>query len=91
MKKWCFGAALPPGAGINQPCAGPLNQLNKEIQNSRRYLIAQMSILFQKTSNIGKILLTFAASLGLIRHSPNFPLKHVLDTCNWKNYAQDIS
>ena len=65
--------------------------LNQEIQNSRRHLIAQMRIPLQKTGNIGKILLTFAAAPSLIRHSPNFPLKHVLNTRNWKSYSQDVS
>ena len=62
--------------------------LNEEIQNARRHLIAQIRIPLQKTGNIGEILLTFAATPTAVRHSPNLPLKHVLDTRNWKRYAQ---
>ncbi|MSO24174.1 MAG: hypothetical protein EXQ58_13220 [Acidobacteria bacterium] len=50
-----------------------------------------MPIPLQKTSNIGEILLTFTAAERLIGHSPDFSLKHVLDTRNRKSYTKDIS
>ena len=63
-------------------------ELNQEIQNSRRHLIAQIRMPVQQTGNIGEILLTFAATPSVIRYSPNLPLKHVLNTRNRKSYAQ---